>query len=827
MATRGNHGDVSDVTEIRIALVLNGGVSLAVWMGGVVHEIDLLRRASAGILPPPPDSPDRPVYDMWADLCARHSIAVIVDVVAGTSAGGLNGTLLATSIARGAPLPELRTVWRDAAQISQGALVPPGGTGALPSVLDGDYFADEVRGVFDAIVPRGPGSPVTLFVTATALGRHEMRVVDTYGSSFPVPDHRRLFRFSYDPTRRSLATGAPAPGPGVAGPAGSPGSPAAPGEAGQGAGPGSASAGLPQQWVDAHFPTVESGTDGGDFGPVNTPALTRAARASAGFPVAFAPVHEVDEEVDLRPWRIRGNGVAWLVDGGVLDNAPFGPVLDAIAARPVDRPWRRVLAYIVPSGTTRPASEPDTARPGWVPVLLAGLRLPAEADLRGDVDQLTDLGQAAGRWTQQPGELFVRLRSGGADELLDAASALLAVYRTARVNSGVDSALWLWAGAEGNERHITLGEVAEADPDTAAGWVPPADWTSAVTGDTFAWGTAVADRVARLLLRDLGRRRVTGEPLEALSRVVSCITALRVEVERHITSFRPQVSTSALAVAAVNEATQLTGSPHLLSALLQDAVAAYLRGTGAADTEADAVLRDCLAVEVLTRAFHSTRFQRYVKFDMVRMGPDVDSPAVPSVAPNADSEPLPLGEWKLWGTKLGHFGAFGLAQWRNDDWLWGRLDGAAHLVRIISGRLPAAAGATHVEEEVTALQELILRSEATGVEDVRATLRDVMRLTNKEVLDLLRSTDDGRRQALNLAHAVLRTLRSNDEGVPPAITRFGQWLSIVLADDIDRDLKDEFGERVARAAGRLLQGRFIDLVQGEVRIPDNPAHPML
>ena len=32
--------------EVRIALVLNGGVSLAVWMGGVTHELDLIRRAS-------------------------------------------------------------------------------------------------------------------------------------------------------------------------------------------------------------------------------------------------------------------------------------------------------------------------------------------------------------------------------------------------------------------------------------------------------------------------------------------------------------------------------------------------------------------------------------------------------------------------------------------------------------------------------------------------------------------------------------------------------------------------------------------------------------
>src|SRR4051812_2022829 len=33
--------------ELRLAVVMNGGVSLAIWMGGVAHELDLLRRASA------------------------------------------------------------------------------------------------------------------------------------------------------------------------------------------------------------------------------------------------------------------------------------------------------------------------------------------------------------------------------------------------------------------------------------------------------------------------------------------------------------------------------------------------------------------------------------------------------------------------------------------------------------------------------------------------------------------------------------------------------------------------------------------------------------
>jgi hypothetical protein len=54
--------------ELRLALVMNGGVSLAVWMGGVAHEIDLLRRASQD----GPAGDPSPVYRFWRDLCDRH-----------------------------------------------------------------------------------------------------------------------------------------------------------------------------------------------------------------------------------------------------------------------------------------------------------------------------------------------------------------------------------------------------------------------------------------------------------------------------------------------------------------------------------------------------------------------------------------------------------------------------------------------------------------------------------------------------------------------------------------------------------------------------------
>lgn len=76
--------------EIRFALVMNGGVSLAVWIAGVSHEIDLIRRASTAGTPGARQH-DSEVYALWQDLMQPASglrRQLVVDVLAGTSAGG-------------------------------------------------------------------------------------------------------------------------------------------------------------------------------------------------------------------------------------------------------------------------------------------------------------------------------------------------------------------------------------------------------------------------------------------------------------------------------------------------------------------------------------------------------------------------------------------------------------------------------------------------------------------------------------------------------------------------------------------------------------------
>src|SRR5918994_2180219 len=137
-----------DPVEVRIALVMNGGVSLAVWMAGVTHELDLLRRASKG-LTPPESVDERAVYNTWKRFCTELNVTVTVDVVAGSSAGGINGVLLATGIARGAPLPQLRQTWQETAQLDDDHLLWPMKEENAASVLNGDFFGSKVRKIVE------------------------------------------------------------------------------------------------------------------------------------------------------------------------------------------------------------------------------------------------------------------------------------------------------------------------------------------------------------------------------------------------------------------------------------------------------------------------------------------------------------------------------------------------------------------------------------------------------------------------------------------------------------------------------------------------------
>src|SRR6059058_4276384 len=105
--------------EVRYALVLNGGVSLAIWMGGVTHELNRLRMASEEMTL---SGAEGLVLETWRKILSATGRTARVDLVAGTSAGGLNGSLLATAVARGADMPNMSEQWMNLASLEVGKL---------------------------------------------------------------------------------------------------------------------------------------------------------------------------------------------------------------------------------------------------------------------------------------------------------------------------------------------------------------------------------------------------------------------------------------------------------------------------------------------------------------------------------------------------------------------------------------------------------------------------------------------------------------------------------------------------------------------------------
>ncbi len=118
--------------ELRLALVLNGGVSLAVWMGGTTREVDDLVRANRA------GRRDRAsgAYAAVLDL-ARTWAAV--DVISGTSAGGINGAALALSqVNANAELAALRDLWAEQGDLDNLLRAPF--RGQPNSLLRGDEY---------------------------------------------------------------------------------------------------------------------------------------------------------------------------------------------------------------------------------------------------------------------------------------------------------------------------------------------------------------------------------------------------------------------------------------------------------------------------------------------------------------------------------------------------------------------------------------------------------------------------------------------------------------------------------------------------------------
>ena len=387
--------------ELRIALVCFGGISLAVYMHGISKEIlklvrasralhaiaDRSRRANAAFF----DHFDRsdPEYDTEAvyfellrDIGRTLELRVIVDIIAGASAGGINGTMLARALSHDLPMEALRELWLSNADVdvllsseararrwSKWFLQPlfwaAGATGRFRTITDIEvrqklslfvrsrWFQPPLDGrvmaglMYDAVTSMGAGEEPTssllpsgqlldLFVTLTDYYGYQELVQIHDPPLIHELEHHHVLRFTY----RRHSDG-----------------------------------------------EVES-----DFELDNAPGLAFAARATSSFPGAFPPARivEMDEVVAQRQrrWPRRAEFIAKgfpdhlregidpatasFLDGSVLNNRPFQQAIAAIHGRPAYREVDRRLVYIDPHPAP-PASPRRQQVPGFFATLRGAL----------------------------------------------------------------------------------------------------------------------------------------------------------------------------------------------------------------------------------------------------------------------------------------------------------------------------------------------------------------------------------------------------------------------------------------------------------------------
>ncbi len=404
------------IQEVRLATVMYGGVSLAIYINGVAQELLRLVRATA---PEKPfhaaetaatgeplrtllkDSELRGTEKIYRELGLRLPLGrpdwehdqptirtrFVVDIISGTSAGGINGIFLAKALACNLSLGSLRDLWvteGDIAKLindSHSYSDLPGLAEQSPpqSLLNSRRMYYKLLHALDGMDGKTPAGPsclvdeLDLFVTTTDLQGlvTPIRLADT---TVQERRHRKVFPFRY-------AT------------------------------------------------EYSAGQTRNDFAKEVNPFLAFAARCTSSFPFAFEPMRlsDVDGVLTLPAWSGRGYEAArsesWhrfypeylsvptsgsedfrkrqrqeraaafldnaFGDGGYLDNKPFSYAIEAFRRRRADLPVIRKLLYIEPSPDHPELAKRTSARPNALEnVRKALLELPRYETIREDLESV-------------------------------------------------------------------------------------------------------------------------------------------------------------------------------------------------------------------------------------------------------------------------------------------------------------------------------------------------------------------------------------------------------------------------------------------------------
>lgn len=778
--------------ELRLALVCYGGISLAVYMHGITKEVWHLARASRAYHDDTEEAAgnggSRAVYRaLIAEIEAKTGtrLRVLPDIIAGASAGGINGIFLAQAVETGQSLDPLTDLWMDYADIDR-LLDPearpaarfskfwasplvwmaarrPGDTierTVAPETREevraklsrfirsrwfeppfgGAVFSNMLLDAFEAMgkTPAGPpllpaGHPLDLFVTVTDF--------EGYAQVLALHSPKQVIE-----TEHRLSIGFSARG-------------------------------------------QELGDGGRSF--ADAAELTFAARATASFPGAFPPftVRELDAVLAerKRAWPDRtaflrrvlprhfASGKAEdtvLIDGSVLANAPFAQAIGALRNRPSRREVDRRFVYIDPkphsrsirltrSGEGRPAGEGRSPLPGFFRTIFGALSdIPREQPIRDNLEAIEARSRRIMRMRQiidalRPqieqdvessfgGTLFLdrptpaRLanwRGKAQERAATSAGFAYPAYGQLKLSGIVDEAVALLRAIRPDDdvllleamRQAIWGHIRSAGIDQLGG-----DGRSSASAQAIAFfrDHDVSFRIRRL--RFLARR--LSETLEVESDAGrDALTAMHDAIYGGLALYLEREAAEYYRDALADAVSKIMERPGEVLAAL-----AETRDLRSCDEATEALLSEALwGLPKPERREMLLAYLGFPFYDIATLpllqgeGLDEYDPVkVDRISPEDCSAIRPAdAAATLRGMEFNNFGAFFSRAYRENDYLWGRLHGAERLIDIVLSTLPGGSqlSSESIARHRNAAFRAILDEEAprlTLVADLIAKIRE-------------------------------------------------------------------------------------------------------
>ncbi len=719
--------------ELRLALVCYGGISLAVYMHGITKEIWHLLRASRAFHSgdTPNGGSDSRYHALLQSIEADGGLRlrVLSDIIAGASAGGINGVFLAQAIATGQSLDPLTDLWLSQADVDylldpdarplsrftkfwatpiawffagkRGGTIeqtvaveareevrlklsrfvrarwfePPFGGGVFTNMLLNAFDAMAKADTGPALLP--PNQPLDLFVTVTDFHGHTEQLRLNSPREVNETEHRLTISFR---------------------------------------------------------------STGGGLG--DPASLAFAARATASFPGAFPPfvVGELDRELEKRrqDWPERRDFLERLlpregktaenlvlIDGSVLANAPFKPAIDALRERPAKREVDRRFIYIDPKPGIRAVSlklKGETELPGFFGTIFGAMSdIPREQPIRDNLEAIEGRSSRIRRMQRiveaiEPDvEASIQSLFGRTFFLDKPTPARLNAWRQKAQERGAKEAGHSYAAYA----HVKLsgiveelvGLVTRLNPELhghAYDDMRQSIWTEvrmrgADKVSNSAGSGATPEAISFFQAHDV-RFRI--RRLRFLARALSHMVDTGKTSDRAVGPLQTAVYSQLATYLERESKTYFRPFSFANAATLIDDIAAQ-RGLAVLDFETDIAIADALAA--LPKAERRTALLAFLGFPYFDISTlpmlqgegldEFDPIKVDRIAPD-DARSIRIGGARatLKGIEMNSFGAFFSRAYRENDYLWGRLHGAERLIDIIFSTLPitAARDADHV-----------------------------------------------------------------------------------------------------------------------------------